>query len=362
MAIKISVSAGNHNRFACPVSVLLEQQIPFANGRLVAPSGKTVPVQISPEGSGVRLTWILDYLLKGENLDYLLEIGDNEVPCRCENTGEIVDIYLANRLYTSYYFGSKTAKPYLGPFKGMNGEQITRLNFEETEHPHHRSVWFSHGSVNGVDTWNESPGIHGFILNRGIRDIENGSVMTGFTSTNTWTDHGKKPLLEDETKLVFYAGPENVRVIDAELKLIAKYGSVVLGRTKEAGPIAVRMNYNLTVEKTGTMINGYGAVNEEEIWMKRSPWCDYYGQEDGRTYGVAIMDNPDNIGYPSYWHARDYGLMAPNNFHVPGDMTIAEGDSVTYKFRLVFHAGDTATAGISGKFHDYISPPLVTVV
>ena len=29
---------------------------------------------------------------------------------------------------------------------------------EETDHVHHRSVWVTHGSVNGVDFWSEADG------------------------------------------------------------------------------------------------------------------------------------------------------------------------------------------------------------
>lgn len=359
MTMKLNVSAGNHDRISCPVSVELEKPLTFTEAVLVGPCGRKNPVQISPDGT--RLTWIEEHLLKGETITYILQPSETEDTCRCEDSGEEVKIYLPDGYYTSYYYGPKTAKPYLGPFKGIQGEQITRLNLEETEHPHHRSVWFSHGNVNGVDTWNETPGIHGYIFNQEIRDIENGPVKTGFTTRTTWTSHEKEPLLENETRLSFYAGQASAHIVDAEIKLIAKYGQVVLGRTKEAGPIAVRMNYNLTVEKTGTMVNGYGAINEDEIWMKRAPWCDYYGLEQGHTYGVAMMDNPDNIGYPSYWHARDYGLMAPNNFYIPDELTIPAGESITYRYRLVFHAGDTAAAGIAGMFHDYVASPIVTV-
>jgi hypothetical protein len=63
---------------------------------------------------------------------------------------------------------------------------------------------------------------------------------------------------------------------------------------------------------------------------------------------ITIIDHPKNIGYPTYWHARGYGLFAANplgqevfskgkqklNFNLP------QGQSVTFKYRVVIHEGD----------------------
>lgn len=94
--------------------------------------------------------------------------------------------------------------------------------------------------------------------------------------------------------------------------------------------------------------------------MRLASWCDYYGIEKGHCCGVAILDNPVNIGYPSYWHSRNYGLMAPNNFFKGGPIVIKEGEAITYKYRVVVHSGDTAAADITARFNDYANPPAVT--
>ena len=28
---------------------------------------------------------------------------------------------------------------------------------------------------------------------------------------------------------------------------------------------------------------------------------------------LAMLDHPKNVGFPTYWHARGYGLFAANN-------------------------------------------------
>lgn len=355
--MKIIVEAGNHSRHACPVTALIPEKGTFV---LKNELGAAVPAGNEETAEGTKLTFVVDTLRRGETAVYTVEkAGAVCTCCTSKDDGEQVQVTLHGLPYTVYYHGAKTVKPYLGPIFGRYGEQITRLNFEEKEHVHHRSIWFSHGSVNGVDTWNEPAGKHGRILNHGLDGFFSGPVSTGFTARNTWTDFDSRPLCEDVTKLTFYDTPD--RLIDVEITLTAAYGKVVLGSTKEAGPIAVRMNYNLTVANTGTMENAYGGINEDEIWMKRSPWCDYYGTEAGHVTGIAILDNPENERHPAYWHSRNYGLMAPNNFYLGGDRVIAEGESVTFRYRLVAHEGDTREADIAGKFHDYANPPKVTV-
>ena len=101
------------------------------------------------------------------------------------------------------------------------------------------------------------------------------------------------------------------------------------------------------------MLNSEGKVGEDEIWGKRANWVDYSGEVDGESLGIAIFDNPANIKHPTYWHARDYGLFAVNPFgehdfyHDPkrdGSVTIALGESLTLRYRVVIHHGDAAEA------------------
>jgi hypothetical protein len=60
---------------------------------------------------------------------------------------------------------------------------------------------------------------------------------------------------------------------------------------------------------------------------------------------VAIFDHPGNVGYPTYWHARGYGLFAANPLgrHMfdatqpPLDYTLEKGQTTTFRYRLAFY-------------------------
>ncbi|HTJ30885.1 MAG TPA: DUF6807 family protein, partial [Acidobacteriaceae bacterium] len=57
----------------------------------------------------------------------------------------------------------------------------------------------------------------------------------------------------------------------------------------------------------------------------------------------AILDRPGNPGYPTYWHARGYGLFAANPLgaHIfdpkapEMDFKIAKGNTATFRYRVL---------------------------
>ena len=138
---------------------------------------------------------------------------------------------------------------------------------------------------------------------------------------------------------IFNINSDN-KIIDIKIKFKADYGQVEFGPTKEAGPLGVRMAKPIKVNNGGTIYNSYGSINEKECWGKRAVWCDYYGIINGNRRGIAVFDNPENNKFPTYWHIRDYGLMAPNNFYFIGGRTLKPGETLKYKYRILFHTGD----------------------
>ncbi|MBQ7982667.1 MAG: PmoA family protein [Clostridia bacterium] len=337
--------------------------------------GKMLPAQLQACGDGATLTFVLDYLAKGEEAQLTVVSAACHAP-----EFQAQDLASEGRValiadgaeYTAYRYNIGFGKPHIGPIVNKYGENITRYDFEAKEHPHHRSIWFSHGSVkvenaetgfvsDEVDTWNENPH-YGYIRTQKIAQTVSGDVYCAFTAENTWTDENGNPLCDDVTTVTMYQPEDGITCLDVDLTLIAAYGKVTLGATKEAGPIAVRMDETLRADKTGVLTNAWGAVGESEIWMKRSDWNDYYGvTEGGHTAGVAVFDNEANAKYPTYWHSRNYGLFAPNRYYLGGEEIIDAGEKLNFKYRIVIHEGDTAAAGIREKFIDYAAPAAVEI-
>ncbi|HHX72918.1 MAG TPA: hypothetical protein GX701_08360 [Clostridiales bacterium] len=359
------VSAGNHTRVNTPVSFTvpaaeLRALIDTGEAAILPEGGRPLPATCYFQGDTAEVCFVLPLLPAGEELNITVARATSPGTAQSRQTDRGVSVYLDGRQFAEYYTKTDLAKPYFGPFYDQFGTQVTRLDFETKEHPHHRSLWISHGDVNGVDTWNEPKGKNGFIRNKKLYDFVNGGAYTAFTAENQWTTHEGEPLLDETTRYKVYQMPDAASLFDVEITLTAAYDDVTLGATKEAGPLAIRMAENLKVQNTGTMVSGHGGINEDEIWMKRAPFVDYYGTENGHVCGIAVLDHPSNEGFPTYWHARNYGLMAVNNFYVPGPRKLAKGEQMSWRFRIVVHSGDTKTADIAGRFTDFAFPPKVT--
>jgi len=74
-----------------------------------------------------------------------------------------VDVGIDGEPFTSYVHAGHR-KPILFPVRGPGGTRMTRswpivadVPGEAHDHPHHESIWFTHGLVNGVDFWASHP-------------------------------------------------------------------------------------------------------------------------------------------------------------------------------------------------------------
>ena len=363
--MRVTVAAQRHERFICPIS--FEVDGPMDSPALVADSGNAIVCQAEGVGRRVRVHAVVPYVPKGATLGFELvslpsAVSPGSLPSvKLTDSAGKVDVHIAGDYFTTYAYGTGAPKPYLGPVMGPHGESITRLDLDAQEHPHHKSVWFSHGDINGVDLWGEAAPGTGFERHQQFTALHGGPVFARIASTNLWTDAAGLPLLTDEREYRFYNTPAHCRIIDMSLKLTASHQQVTFGATKEGGPLGIRVAETMNVDVGGTMDSAYEGCGEPECWGHRAPWCDYSGLVGGRIVGIAGLDHPSNPEYPTYWHIRDYGLMAMNNFNWAGAVTLAKGEAMFTQYRLICHGGTAAEAHISEHFHAYANPPLVTV-
>jgi hypothetical protein len=169
--------------------------------------------------------------------------------------------------------------------------------------------------------------------------------------------------------MTFYATPPAARLVDYVVTFRARE-AVTFGDTKEGGILSVRVATSMDVNSGlgGRITNAYGGIDEGETWGRRSPWCDYSGPVAGRTVGIAVMDHPDNLRYPTQWHVRNYGLMTANCFgwsyyrkdrSVDGSYTMAPRSDLSFRYRVFVHAG--GAEHVADRFIDLCAPPQVTI-
>ncbi len=271
--------------------------------------------------------------------------------------------------FSALFIGAGTTKPYLHPVRSASGKVVTRrypmevVEGESKDHPHHRGLWFTHGNVNGIDFWGNEPTQKGTmpkgkVVVKKVLDIKSGKKSGSLKALFEWQEPSGKPLLTETREIVFYSDPA-LRAMDFDIRLDA-LEKVKFGDTKE-GTFAIRLATDLEEKHTGKMVNAEGKEGEKQVWGKRSPWVDYSGTLEGEKLGIAILDHPTNPRHPTYWHSRAYGLFAANIWGEhdfvdktkDGSQTLEPGQSLRFRYRVVIHPGDTASAGIAALYKKY---------
>jgi len=288
-----------------------------------------------------------------------------------------ISIDIDGKPFSELFVGAETSKPYMHPLRAASGKTVTRaypmdtVEGETKDHPHHRGLWFSHGDVNGYDFWATEPsqkGKKGKIVLKKMGELKSGKKSGSLAATFDWIDPQGKPLLSESRSIVFYSDP-TLRIMDFDINLRA-LEKVTFGDTKE-GTFAIRLAAGLeepqkkspeSPKRTGLMVNAEGAKGEKNVWGKRSAWVDYAGELEGEKLGIAIFDNPANPKHPTYWHSRSYGLFAANIFGEHdfyddksrnGSVTVEPGNTLRFRYRVIIHPGDAASANIAAMYKKY---------
>ena len=273
-------------------------------------------------------------------------------------------VEVGGKPFTVYHFGDAEGRPFVRPYfypvRAADGTEVTDDQvLTKGDHPHHRSLWVSHGDVNGADHWsfqqNPSP------KQRHVRFVRlEGDTIVQELEWELRT--AGQALLKERRTVRFFTFDDGSRGIDLAVALTpAASQRVTLADTKEAGLCAVRMKKDIS--DNPTLTNAAGRTGEEQCWGKAAEWCDISGRIAGKPYGVAVLDHPSNPRHPSTWHVRKYGLLAANVFGLhdfdkknprgTGDFPIEPGRTVTFRYRVVIHAGDAKAAKLDEKFKDY---------
>ncbi|MEX0679258.1 MAG: PmoA family protein [Pirellulales bacterium] len=281
-----------------------------------------------------------------------------------EKTHEGVAIKVDGQPFAEYLVKSGS-KPVLWPIIGPTGKRMTRNWPLETgvagetdrDHPHQRSLWFSHGDVGGVDFWSEG---QGRIEHREFVKIASGQPSEIVTRNDWLSPDGSKLICQDERTFTFGARADS-RFVDVAIDIKATAGPVVFGDTKE-GSFGVRVASSMRVaaKKGGKIVNSEGQT-DDAAWGKPAAWVDYHGPVDGETLGIAILNHPTSFRFPTHWHVRTYGLFAANPFGLAaftggkskGEYTLAEGETLKLRYRVLLHKGDEKEGRVAEAFAEF---------
>lgn len=290
-----------------------------------------------------------------------------------------IEVLANKKPFTAFFYPDSLPKPILFPIYAADGEIITRgypiapRANEPTDHPHHNGLWLNYENVNGLDFWNNSYAIAADKKNnygsiQTDKNIETKSGSTGSLSyTANWMDQQKNVLLKETTSYLFTA-KDNLQIIDRVTTLTAQQ-DISMPDVKD-GFLGLRVAHELELPSkedreftdvhgnvtkvkgsddklvSGNYITSEGKQGDS-AWGTRGRWCMLYGKKGNDTISIAIIDHPANVGYPTYWHARGYGLFAANplgqkvfsNGKEALNFRLAKEQSVKFHYRVVINSG-----------------------
>tara|TARA_B100001123_G_scaffold229024_1_gene257684 strand:+ start:847 stop:1821 length:975 start_codon:yes stop_codon:yes gene_type:complete len=288
-----------------------------------------------------------------------------------------IDVKISGKLFTSYHYDG-VPKPTLYPVRWIDGTGMTRrfpmekaLPGESNDHMHHRSVFWGHRHVKGGkdggvhDFWGENSN-SGKQVAIEVKCIKNGSIY----SNNKWVSKAGETIATD-SRIISFSSEESGRNIDYVITIKASEGDIVLMDDKDAGmgfrvpdTMCVSPHGTAKVKAEGYMLNSEG-ITGANCWGKRAKWIDYSGLVEGKILGIAMFDHPDNPRHPTGWHARSYGLCSANIFgkrhfeKLPdknaGNYSLKKGQSITFKYRLYWHAGKGDSKKIESQYRQWVA-------
>jgi len=310
-----------------------------------------------------------------------------------DDGGQRVDVLVNGTLFTAYIYPNNIMKPVLYPVVTAGGHRVTRgfplerVAGERVDHPHHVGIWLNYGNVNGLDFWNHSKAIpadrkhrFGTIRHRDILDAHEDGSAAFLAISADWLRPDGSQLIDERTDFRFSASATD-RIIDRTTTLTAVEEDVIFKDDKE-GMIAIRVARGLEhpasqpeifTDSEGCptavpLLNNDGVTGRyfssegpegDDVWGTRARWMTLAGHLGTEEVSVIMIDHPANPGYPTYWHARGYGLYAANPLGQAAlsggkdvlNFTLKRGTSVRFQYRFVIHSGPRpGNEDIAGRF------------
>jgi len=317
----------------------------------------------------ILLLVAVQLLLPAQNVSFVDKSTENKI-----------EVLIDGKLITAYTWPSNVYKPVLYPIFTASGTEITRgfplkpRAGERNDHIHQVGMWLNYGNVNGFDFWGnghtgQKSENGGVIQHTEITNLKGGKGSGTLAVKAVWLDPSGKALMQETTEFHFIPAKDGY-MIDRITSLTATGGDISMPDTKE-GMFAIRMARQLELpsadkallldetlkpgtekasenrDVTGNYLSSEG-VTGDAVWSTRARWMQLAGVIGNEKISVVICDHPSNPGYPTYWHARGYGLFSANPFGVKDftggkqvmNFSIPSGQTITLRYRVIVGSGN----------------------
>jgi Methane oxygenase PmoA len=238
---------------------------------------------------------------------------------------------------TRWHFSELSPRPYFFPILGKSGQSLTRMGHPGApNHDHHRSFWFAHSDLLGMDFWSEGKPTR-------IRQAQWYAIEDGSND-----GHDPSPLLLQDVFATIRGEPG-----EWTLELQSDFRTQSEGiefRQSNFGVLGLRVAKSLSVIFGGGRITGEnGLLGEADLFGKPNRWIDYSGPvyardlaagevPDSVIEGLTLIDHRDNPDHPVSWHVREDGWIGPS-LSRKRPILVPKGTPLTCRYLLSVHAG-----------------------
>jgi hypothetical protein len=263
-------------------------------------------------------------------------------------------------------------RPFFTHVRTANGLQVTRhhppiAGQDALSHDKlHPGIWLAFGDINGSDYWR----LAAHVRQASFAEPPRGGAGEGsFAVRNNYFDQNdpSKIVCRELARYTFKTRPEGYLLLwDSTFSADTEFA---FGDQEEMG-LGIRVATPLRVEKegedrlppgNGLIVDAEGRKNSEQVWGQSADWCDYSGTLAGQLVGMTIFCHPDNFR-PSWFHARDYGLLVANPFGrlafgkgEESSIRVRPGEQLRLRYGILVHSGPhDRTVDCAVAYRDYV--------
>jgi len=274
-----------------------------------------------------------------------------------------IEIQIGDRPFACYVYDDETIpRPFFHSVYAPNGAQVTRNHppvkgQDIDDHPtYHPGIWLAFGDINGADFWRNKAVVK---HERFVQGPAGGAGAGSFAVENVYLSREGTEICREIGRYNIHVRPTGYFLIH-ESEFFSVNRDFVFGDQEEMG-LGVRVATPLAVRKGGAIVNSDGLRNEKQVWGKQALWCDYGAAIDGRHVGVTLMPHPENFR-PSWFHARDYGLLLANPFgrnaFTGGEKSavrVKKGERFSLRFGVFVYCVEDRDTGVpAAAYQDYL--------
>jgi hypothetical protein len=275
---------------------------------------------------------------------------------------EQVSVQVEGRERLRWHHGRRHPRPFFYPLVGPSGRSVTRMGHPDApDHDHHRSLWWGHNKVAGVNFWEERGGAQQ-VRQDGWLHYQDGDDEAGLAVRLGWYDAHNARLIRQDLFVWVRPLPRDELALELQTTFTPEVDGLPLDKTN-FGFLGLRVAASLSAHfGGGKLTNSDGASGEPALFAKPARWVDYSGPVAGSTReGVAWFDHPSNPNHPTSWHVRDDGWMSAA-FCLRDGVKLTKDRPLRLRYGFYVHGGPADRDAVDLRYRDYAgSGPLELV-